>query len=162
MRASPDSPPQVLYVEDHPVNVQLMQALFAQRPELELTVATTGQAGFEAAIRRTPDLLLLDLNLPDCHGTELLERLRAEPALSDVPAIAVTAADVTHLDETTFLELWPKPLDIFAILQRLDQLLLPQRGATGTVSEHLAHGAGQPSYQRPLNSMQAWLEAAHR
>lgn len=115
--------PQVLYVEDHPVNVQLMQALFTQRPELELTVATTAEEGYEAAVKRPPDLLLLDLNLPDCHGTKLLERLREQPALSTVPAIAVTATHTVHLEGTTFLELWPKPLDIQKILQRLDQLL---------------------------------------
>lgn len=116
--------PQVLYVEDHPVNVQLMQALFAQLPSLELTIATNGEDGYQAAIKRPPALLLLDLNLPDCHGTELLARLRTQPVLSSVPAIAVTAADVQHLNETTFLEVWQKPLDIPSILKRLDQLLL--------------------------------------
>jgi CheY-like chemotaxis protein len=116
--------PQVLYVEDHPVNVQLMQALFAQMPSLELNIATTGEAGYKAAIKRPPALLLLDLNLPDCHGTQLLERLREQPGLSSVPAIAVTAADISNLHETTFLEVWQKPLDIPSILKRLDQLLL--------------------------------------
>jgi CheY-like chemotaxis protein len=123
MQAAYLSPPQVLYVEDHPVNVQLMQALFAQRPGIELTVATTGEAGFHAAVQRPPDLLLLDLNLPDCHGAQLLERLREQSGLSSVPAIAVTAADVQDLNGTTFLELWQKPLDIPTILSRLDQLL---------------------------------------
>lgn len=111
-------------MEDHPVNVQLMQALFAQLPSLELSIATTGEEGFQAALKRPPALLLLDLNLPDCHGTELLERLRSQPMLATVPAIAVTAADVKHLGGTTFLEVWQKPLDIPSILKRLDQLLL--------------------------------------
>lgn len=123
------SRPQVLYVEDHPVNVQLMQALFAQLPSLELTIATNGEDGYQAAIKRPPALLLLDLNLPDCHGTDLLERLRSQPVLSSVPAIAVTAADVQHLSETTFLEVWQKPLDIPSILKRLDQLLLGRSSA---------------------------------
>lgn len=121
--------PQVLYVEDHPVNVQLMQALFAQMPSLELTVAINGEEGYQAALKRPPALLLLDLNLPDCHGTELLARLRALPALSSVPAIAVTAADIRNLNETTFLEVWQKPLDIPSILKRLDQLLLGRSSA---------------------------------
>ncbi|MBC7702233.1 response regulator [Aquabacterium sp.] len=124
MPAANHTRPQVLYVEDHPVNVQLMQAVFAQLPSLELTIATNGEDGYQAAVKRPPALLLLDLNLPDCHGTELLERLRALPILSSVPAIAVTAADVQHLSETTFLEVWQKPLDIPAILNRLDQFLL--------------------------------------
>lgn len=121
--------PQVLYVEDHPVNVQLMQALFAQLPSLELIIATNGEDGYQSAINKPPALLLLDLNLPDCHGTQLLERLRAHSALSSVPAIAVTAADVQNLNETTFLEVWQKPLDIASILQRLDQLLLGHSSA---------------------------------
>lgn len=121
--------PQVLYVEDHPVNVQLMQALFAQLPSLELTIAINGEDGYQAAVKRPPALLLLDLNLPDCHGIELLERLREHPVLSTVPAIAVTAADVQHLTETTFLEVWQKPLDIPSILKRLDQLLLGRSSA---------------------------------
>jgi CheY-like chemotaxis protein len=121
--------PQVLYVEDHPVNVQLMQALFAQLPSLELTVATNGEDGYQAAMKRPPALLLLDLNLPDCHGTDLLQRLRGQPALSSVPAIAVTAADVQNLNETTFLEVWQKPLDIPSILKRLDQLLIGRSSA---------------------------------
>ncbi|MDI1258317.1 response regulator [Aquabacterium sp.] len=124
MSAVHHSRPQVLYVEDHPVNVQLMQALFAQLPSLELTVAITGEEGYQAAIKRPPALLLLDLNLPDCHGTELLKRLRGQAVLSSVPAIAVTAADVQNLNESTFLEVWQKPLDIPSILKRLDQLLL--------------------------------------
>lgn len=121
--------PQVLYVEDHPVNVQLMQALFAQMPSLELTIAVNGEEGYHAAVKRPPALLLLDLNLPDCHGTDLLARLRTQPALSSVPAIAVTAADIQSLNETTFLEVWQKPLDIPSILKRLDQLLLGRSSA---------------------------------
>lgn len=121
--------PQVLYVEDHPVNVQLMQALFAQMPSLELTIAINGEEGYQAAVKRPPALLLLDLNLPDCHGTELLARMRVQPALSSVPAIAVTAADIQKLNETSFLEVWQKPLDIPSILKRLDQLLLGRSSA---------------------------------
>lgn len=130
------APFKVLYVEDHPVNVQLMQALFAHRPELELTVATTGEAGFRAAVESPPDLLLLDLNLPDCHGAQLLERLRGQAGLSTVPAIAVTA-DMPRLEGTTFLELWQKPLDLQAILQRLDQLLHPTAALLADVGGHL-------------------------
>lgn len=130
------TPFKVLYVEDHPVNVQLMQALFAHRPEFELTVATTGEAGFHAAVESPPDLLLLDLNLPDCHGAQLLERLRGQAGLTSVPAIAVTA-DMPRLEGTTFLELWQKPLDLQAILKRLDQLQHPPAALLAEVGGHL-------------------------
>jgi CheY-like chemotaxis protein len=122
----------VLYVEDQPVNVALMEALFAMRPELELHVATNGEEGYQAATQDPPDLLLLDLRLPDCHGTELLARLRTHPALSDVPAAAVTADELFDLSASTFAETWRKPLDIHRVLSRLDGF---QRSLTETQAQ---------------------------
>jgi CheY-like chemotaxis protein len=112
----------VLYVEDQPVNVALMTAVFEMRPGLELQVATNGEEGYQAAMQDPPDLLLLDLRLPDCHGTELLARLRQHPALSGVPAAAVTADELCDLSASTFMETWRKPLDIHRVLSRLDGL----------------------------------------
>ena len=80
----------VLYVEDHPVNIEIMRAIFGLRPHLILDVAIDGASGLNAASRHTPDLLLLDLRLPDCHGTGLLAQLRALPALGHTPAIAAS------------------------------------------------------------------------
>lgn len=125
----------VLYVEDQPVNVALMEALFAMRPELQLQVATNGEAGYQAAVQDPPDLLLLDLRLPDCHGTELLARLRRHPHLSAVPAAAVTADDLFDLSGSTFVEAWRKPLDIARVLSRLD----------GYHQEHARAHAGAPT-----------------
>jgi len=113
----------VLYVEDNTVNVLLMEALFAKLPGVRLIVALTGEQGLHAAMDHTPDLMLLDLRLPDCHGTQLLERMRTVPALSSVPAVAVTAETTVNLNDTTFLEVWPKPLDIRQTLSRLECLL---------------------------------------
>lgn len=113
----------VLYVEDHPVNVLLMQALFAKRPRARLAVATTGEEGLRAAKQCAPDLLLLDLRLPDCHGVDLLHRLRELPELADVPAVAVTAEDTRELSQADFVEVWHKPMDMHATLARLDRLL---------------------------------------
>lgn len=129
----------VLYVEDQPVNVALMEALFAMRPELELQVAVNGEDGFKAATQDPPDLLLLDLRLPDCHGAELLARLRQHPALTDVPAAAVTADEVCDLSDTTFMEAWRKPLDIHRVLARLDGL---SRGHAKVHAEGHAHAGG--------------------
>jgi CheY-like chemotaxis protein len=112
----------VLYVEDHPVNVEVMRALFALRPQLTLDIAVDGSSGLRAALRTPPDLLLLDLRLPDCHGTDLLARLRTHPPLAAVPAIAVTAEDSPDLSASTFADTWAKPLDIRGVLARLDQL----------------------------------------
>ncbi len=122
----------VLYVEDQAVNVALMEALFAMRPGLQLQVATTGEEGYKAATQDPPDLLLLDLRLPDCHGTELLDRLRAEPRLREVPAAAVTAEHRFDLSNSTFMETWRKPLNVDQVLSRLDGL-------------HRQHAMAQPS-----------------
>lgn len=113
----------MLYVEDHPVNALLMQAMFAKRPQIELRIATTGEAGYREAVEHPPDLLLLDLRLPDCHGTELLERLRGVPELAGVPAIAVTADDASDPRWAGFIEVWRKPVDVQVTLARLDLLL---------------------------------------
>ena len=113
----------VLYVEDQPVNVQLMQAIFTRRPDYHLIVATDGESGMEAARRLKPDLLLLDINLPDCRGTELLQRMRKLRGWEDLPAVAVTAEHGFDTDSTTFCEMWPKPVRLQDTLDKLDRLL---------------------------------------
>jgi CheY-like chemotaxis protein len=112
----------VLYVEDHPVNVLLMAAIFERRPGLELIVATSGKEALQAAQDLQPALLLLDLGLPDCHGSELLGWLRVLPGCEKVPAIAVTAHADFEIEGTGFRELWPKPLHLDLVLARLDAL----------------------------------------
>lgn len=113
----------VLYVEDHPVNVLLMQDMFAKRPELRLVVATTGEAGLCAAIESKPQLLLLDLRLPDCRGTDLLQRMREVDHLREVSAVAVTCESLSDLTTEGFREVWHKPMDMGTTLMRLDGLL---------------------------------------
>ena len=112
----------VLYVEDHPVNAMLMAAIFERRPQLDLVIATSGAEAIQVAAALKPSLLLLDLGLPDCHGSELLTRLRTLPGLGAPPAIAVTADAGFEIDGTGFNELWPKPLHLEHVLHRLDAL----------------------------------------
>jgi len=79
----------VLYVEDNPVNVELMRAALALRGQLKVEVATDGQAGLEMARTLRPDLVLLDMDLPVMDGLTVLRHLRADPALARVPCAAV-------------------------------------------------------------------------
>lgn len=118
----------VLYVEDHPVNVLLMQTVFELRPELDLVIAVDGQSAMALATAQQlhPSLLLLDLRLPDCHGTELLERMRLIPGWEQVPAIAVTAEAEFMPTGTSFLDVWHKPLRVPTLLTRLDRVLTPR------------------------------------
>lgn len=119
----------VLYVEDHPVNVLLMQTVFELRPELELVIAVDGASAMDAARRVQPALLLLDLRLPDCHGTELLERMRQLPGWEQIPAIAVTAEAEFMPAGTSFQDVWHKPLRVPTLLTRLDRVLRPRSRA---------------------------------
>jgi CheY-like chemotaxis protein len=116
----------VLYVEDHPVNVLLMQTVFELRPELDLVVAVDGTAAMAATAHLQPSLLLLDLRLPDCHGTELLERMRHVAGWEDIPAIAVTAEAEFMPAGTGFCDVWHKPLRVPTLLARLDRVLAPR------------------------------------
>lgn len=113
----------VLYVEDHPVNALLMAAIVEQRPELQLVVATTGEEALCMAAGLNPALLLLDLGLPDCHGSRLLGLLRSLPGCEHVPAVAVTADVTFDISGWGFRELWPKPLYVDQVLARLDALV---------------------------------------
>ena len=116
----------VLYVEDHPVNVLLMQTVFELRPELELVIAVDGASAMACTQHLKPSLLLLDLRLPDCHGTELLERMRQVPGWETIPAIAVTAEAEFMPAGTTFCDVWHKPLRVPTLLTRLDRVIAPQ------------------------------------
>lgn len=118
----------LLYVEDNPLNVMLMEALLAQRPHWELRVATTQAEALATAPDFRPHLLLLDMNLPDGSGTELLARLRGDHvALRGVPAIAVSADAFTEDTRAAlaagFDSYWTKPLDMSQVLAELDRRL---------------------------------------
>lgn len=123
----------VLYVEDHPTNVHLMQALFKRCPHLNLVVAEDGHTARSLARTLRPSLLLLDLRLPDCHGGELLGELRQYDGYADIPAIAVTAEPGFNLAGTGFCEVWSKPLDLEFVLERLD--CFSAGGSLGTYRE---------------------------
>ncbi|WP_158218778.1 response regulator [Roseateles aquatilis] len=118
----------VLYIEDSPLNVIVMEAMFEQRRDLRLHVAEAGMPAWRMSARMLPALLLVDLNLPDCHGSDLLKLLRMRRGWAQVPAIAVTADSDFDAVGVGFLELWAKPLDVRRTLDRLAELLPPPRG----------------------------------
>ena len=81
----------VLYVEDSEPNFRLIESILSDRPETDLLWAETGEKGLELASAQRPQLILLDLDLPDMHGSELLERLQARPATAQTPVIVISA-----------------------------------------------------------------------
>jgi len=115
--ATDDLPPLlVLYVEDNPVNVLLVQQLLARWPQIELVSAEDGQAGLELARRLHPDLVLLDMQLPDMDGLGVLDELRRDPATATLGVVVLSASD--HPDDRRRAhaagarEYWTKPLDL--------------------------------------------------
>ena len=85
----------ILYIEDNPANIELVTRYLHSRPNTRLRSETSGRAGLERAARDMPDIILLDLHLPDLHGDEVLSELKAEPATAAIPVV-VLSADASH------------------------------------------------------------------
>ena len=117
----------VLYVEDNAVNAVLMEAIIGMRAHTTLRVALDGTQAIHFALQERPDLLLLDMHLPDMDGFELLTALRRHASLRNVPAVAVSAAtspqDLASARAHGFIGYWTKPLELQRTLAELDQLL---------------------------------------
>ncbi len=124
----PPAPPRsVLYIEDNAVNVDVMRGMFKFRPALELEVRTCGLDALDAARLRKPDLILLDMQLPDIDGIEFLVRLRREPRLADVPVVVVSAsampAQIAAASAVGAVDYLTKPVMLDKLLAVLDQHL---------------------------------------
>jgi signal transduction histidine kinase/ActR/RegA family two-component response regulator len=85
----------ILYIEDNPANVEVITRFLHARPGTTLRSETSGRAGLQAAARDRPDLILLDLHLPDLHGDQVLSELKAEPGTAAIPVV-VLSADASH------------------------------------------------------------------
>jgi signal transduction histidine kinase/ActR/RegA family two-component response regulator len=81
----------ILYVEDNPANVEVVSRFLQSRPNARLMSEASGRAGIERAARDLPDLILLDLHLPDLHGGQILSELKAEPATAAIPVVVLSA-----------------------------------------------------------------------
>lgn len=117
----------VLYVEDNPVNVELMRAALALRDQVKVEVAFDGQTGLEMARRSRPDLVLLDMGLPDMDGAAVFAQLRADPELAQVPCVAVSAnaldADIKQALDAGFNDYIVKPFALHRLLALLDTMM---------------------------------------
>jgi CheY-like chemotaxis protein len=115
----------VLYIEDNYPNVRLMERIVQQRPHLIFLSASCGEAGLALARQRQPDLIFLDLHLPDKTGEELLRQLWQDPDTRDIPCVMLTA-DVTpglaqRLRAAGAREHLTKPLDVTRVLAIIDE-----------------------------------------
>lgn len=117
----------VLYIEDDPVNFMLVERILEFRPALKLLHARCGEAGVELAHTHRPKLILLDLNLPDIHGSEVLRRLQDEPATAKVPVVVLSAdatpSQIERLLTAGARNYLTKPFDIDPFLAVVDEMV---------------------------------------
>jgi CheY-like chemotaxis protein len=117
----------VLYVEDEPVNVLLMEEIFRLRPKWNLIVASDGAEALQCATQERLDLVLVDMNLPDMHGVQLLEALREISPHAPVPCVALSASalceQIDRASRAGFVEYWTKPIDVAGVMGGLTRVL---------------------------------------
>ena len=117
----------VLYIEDDLVNFTLVERILEFRPALKLMHARCGEMGVELAQAHRPKLILLDLNLPDIHGSEVLRRLQDEPTTSKVPVVVLSAdatpSQIERLLTAGARNYLTKPFDIDPFLAVVDEMV---------------------------------------
>ncbi len=117
----------LLYIEDNPSNMALVEDVIGYRSMVRLLTATTAEAGLALARSELPDLILLDLQLPDLAGDVVLERLRADAQTRDIP-VAILSADATTRQIARLLkagacDYLTKPLDVKRLLSIVDAVV---------------------------------------
>lgn len=128
-------PKRILYVEDNPQNMRLVGKLLRVNG-YQMIEAVSGLAGVEAAINQVPDLILMDINLPDIDGMEATRRIKADSRLARVPVIALTAAamrgDRERILSAGCDDYLQKPIDTVQMIE--------------TVKKHLSRVDAMPSF----------------
>jgi PAS domain S-box-containing protein len=127
----------VLYIEDNLANLELVNELFHQVGKVRLIPAVQGQLGIELAARHRPDLILLDLHLPDLDGDEVLSRLREDPRTAQIPVIVLSADatgdQVARLKASGAAEYVTKPIDVSVFLRAVQGILAPAAAQSDNV-----------------------------
>ncbi len=119
-------PRRLLYVDDDRINLLLFEELCRVAGGLEMQGAASGEEALELARAFRPEVLVIDLHLPDTSGYALLAALRAEAGLAEVPAFLCSAEDPADVREAAraagFDGCWAKPVDVGALLADLERL----------------------------------------
>ncbi len=117
----------LLYVEDNPANMALVEQLIARRSDLKLLTAIDGHLGIQLARAHQPDVILMDINLPGISGYGALKILREDPATAHIPVMAVSAnavpRDIARGMEAGFFRYLTKPIKVTEFMDALDVAL---------------------------------------
>ena len=117
----------ILYIEDNLSNIQLVgQILETHRPSINLVTNIYGKNAVKLAIDHKPNLILLDLNLPDIHGSEVIKLLQAEPRTAEIPVIILSAYTMSRQIEILLVagakDYLIKPIDVVQFLKKVDEI----------------------------------------
>ena len=117
----------VLYIEDNASNIELVERILQHRSSTQLRAATEGRRGIELAREHRPDVILLDLHLPDILGYDVLQRLKGDRATRDIPVIVISAdatpSQIQRLLAAGSVGYLTKPIDVAEFLKLLDHTL---------------------------------------
>ncbi len=125
----PDGAPRraLLYIEDNPANMKLVEQLIARRPDIQLLTAVNGTLGIKIARAAQPQVILMDINLPGISGIEALKILREDPATAHIPVVALSAnampRDITMGLELGFYRYLTKPIKVKEFMDTLNEAL---------------------------------------
>jgi CheY-like chemotaxis protein len=129
-RATHGSGRLVVYIEDHPTNIALMQDLLADFDGVELVTAPTAEIGVEIVRARQPAVVIMDIHLPGMNGFEATKRLHEWPETRSIPVIGLSAAgmlrDSARVAAAGFYRYLEKPLRVEELVQTLETLLTPR------------------------------------
>jgi PAS domain S-box-containing protein len=117
----------LLYVEDNPANLKLVEQLIARRPDMRLLSAVNGSLGIKLARDNQPEVILMDINLPGISGIEALKILREDPATAHIPVVALSAnamqRDIDKGLQAGFFWYLTKPVKVHEFMDVLDAAL---------------------------------------
>ncbi|MDP3191479.1 MASE3 domain-containing protein [Rhodoferax sp.] len=117
----------LLYVEDNPANLRLVEKILAKRQDIDFIAAASGEAWLNLAIQAHPDLILLNIDLPGIDGNQMLRQFKANPATRDIRVVAVAAnampRDIARGMAAGFFDYLAKPLDVRKFIDLLDRAM---------------------------------------
>jgi CheY-like chemotaxis protein len=129
---APKGRPLVLYVEDNESNALLVEALFRNRIDADLTICPDAESGLDAATASVPNLIITDIRLPGMSGIEFLHALQAHPNLTGIPVVALSSnamsKDVEKAEAEGFYRYVTKPIVVSDLTAMINEVLAIQGG----------------------------------
>jgi signal transduction histidine kinase/ActR/RegA family two-component response regulator len=139
----------ILYVEDMVENLRLVEQILKQRPSVTVLSAMLGGVALDLAREHHPDMILLDLRLPDMPGEDILRELRADPLTCDIPVVILSAdatrARAQQLQAEGIRDFLAKPIDVRSLLATVDTTL----GEAAAAPDAAPAGARTAPSRRP-------------